>query len=270
MAKKKIAKPVAEVSQPLPAGRELSRWEIQFRDETGKLPASLGLNTLIAARDWLNQHPEAKQMLAEENQRDLVALHAMLEEHGHKRRADLPADLRERLAKGLPEIVWDDWDSLTEEGRRKQGVWWVAQHHPALETNRQKGFDLVSKICHTEKEIRELELMRAQTPLELESQKGQLAELNSRLKKLNGQIDSNKSPNPQGETPSQRKKRLRQKHDELKVAGTKNPTQQLASEEGVSASRIRQLIGLGKDQNRGSNSNNIFAHLKTSTRKPHR
>lgn len=141
MAKKKIAKPVAEVSQHLPGGSELSRWEIQFRDATGKTPSSLGLKTRIVARDWLDRHPEAKQMLAEENKRDLVALEALLEEHIQKKRADLPAELRERLAKGLNEMVWEMWDSLPEEERRKQCEDWIERHHPALEAKRVKEWD---------------------------------------------------------------------------------------------------------------------------------
>jgi hypothetical protein len=141
MAKKKIAKPVVDTGQQLPVGSDLSRWEMQFREATGKLPASMGLNTRIAARDWLTQHPEAKQEWAQKKEQEFSALVVMFEAHGHKRREKIPRKLRERLAQDLPEFVWAMWDTLTEVDRHAQGVKWIEKYDPALEPKRQREWD---------------------------------------------------------------------------------------------------------------------------------
>ena len=138
---KAVEQAMRSTAPKLPTGSELSWWEIQFRDATGKLPGSLGLNTRIAARDWLDQHPEAKQEWADQKAREFSVLVAMLEEHGREERAKIPEVLRERLARDLHPIAWEKWDSWSEEERYRQGVDWVAQHHPGLETNRQTGWD---------------------------------------------------------------------------------------------------------------------------------
>jgi len=65
-----------------------------------------------------------------------------LDGHWREQLAQLPTQLRERLARDLSGIVYDCWDSLTEDGRRKQAAWWDYDNNPALEKVRTNDWNM--------------------------------------------------------------------------------------------------------------------------------
>lgn len=70
------------------------------------------------------------------------SLVAALDGHWREQLAQLPTQLRERLARDLSGIVYDCWDSLTEDGRRKQAAWWDYDNNPELEKVRTNDWNM--------------------------------------------------------------------------------------------------------------------------------
>lgn len=64
-----------------------------------------------------------------------------LDGHWHEKRAQLPVGLRERLARDLAGIVYEQWDSLIEDGRRYQAAYWDYRNDPAPEAEEKRTID---------------------------------------------------------------------------------------------------------------------------------
>ena len=131
---------------------------------------------------------------------------------------------------------WVVWDDLSEEQQRNAAEQWDAQHDPAFEAERQRIWSLGVQRHKLNRDLEQLDAMRATSPLERESRERQLTDLRIRLiqveKELQGDPDE----------------RLLRRRDELKAKGVRNFNQQLAKEERISVSRVKQRIKRATDR----------------------
>lgn len=100
-------------------------------------------------------------------------------------------------------------------------------------------FVLFWKKDALQRDLRELELMRAVTPLERESQVRQLLDIRERIAVIDAQMNA---PETRNETTKQRNTRLQKRRKELRAAGVANPTQILVVEFGISDSLVRRIL----------------------------
>ena len=100
-------------------------------------------------------------------------------------------------------------------------------------------FSLVARIHDLERERRSLELMRATSPLELESQNRQFEKIDAQISAIHAERNA---PATTTETPKQRNARLLKRRKELVAARVNNPTLTLAKEFGISDGLVRRII----------------------------
>jgi len=125
--------------------------------------------------------------------------------------AELPADKRERVERDFPHPErWDETDCVW---RRTHSEQWDFRHDPATREEMQRGLDLVNEKFKIEGQMRELELMRAQTPLELESQKRQLADLRARLEVVSYKLETGGREASNASTATETPRARRARHD---------------------------------------------------------
>lgn len=162
--------------------------------------------------------------------------------HWEKPFDKLPDDLKDAVREALP---FTSWDGLNVYGRQNQIGSHDYQHDPATEAARELDFNLRSRIGDLERERRELELMRATSPLERESQKRQFAEVDAEIAAIEKQL---LAPTTTDETKKQRSARLLKRLKELRAAGSTSPTKTLAAEFGISGSLVRRIIRNSKPE----------------------
>ena len=109
---------------------------------------------------------------------EFVPLASTLEGSFDKLLDQLPGELRARVERDLSPLPWDD---LSIQQRRIAAEQWDYQHDPATEAERALDFQLIAEKLEIERQIREVELLAAQTPVERESKTRQLEELRGRL-----------------------------------------------------------------------------------------
>ncbi len=95
--------------------------------------------------------------------------------------AELPNPQRNRVETDLPTGLWDH---LSADQRRRWATDWDYQHDPATGDERVEQFNRFVEQDHIERQILELELMAAHTPLERESKMRQLVELRQQLDRV--------------------------------------------------------------------------------------
>lgn len=112
---------------------------------------------------------------------EFVSLFKELQQWFDKPHNKLPKELRSRVEDAYRLIPWD---VLSPERRRILAVQWDSEHDPALEDERQRGWDLGVMRLDIERQLRELELMAAITPIEIESKARQITELRQQFDRL--------------------------------------------------------------------------------------
>lgn len=93
----------------------------------------------------------------------------------------LPKELRGRVEAAFRVV---SWEVLSVEQRQYRAAQWDSEHDPALEDERQRGWDLGVKKLEIERQLRDLELMVAKSPIEIESKTRQIIELRQQLGRL--------------------------------------------------------------------------------------
>ncbi len=170
---------------------------------------------------------------------NFVSLVAALGKWFDKPLDNLPENLRERMGGDI--ILLQLWNDLTPEQRRHTAAQWDYQHDPATADERTYYFDLFGQQDKIEREIREVGLLAASTPLERESKMRQLAELNTKLSGINEQLGGRQKPAT--ETPSERQLRLRQWYNEEKSCrGERGAIVRTAAREGISRQTLSSII----------------------------
>lgn len=112
---------------------------------------------------------------------DFVSLTTSLDGWFDKPLSKLPKGLRERVV----EAFWPNlWDVVSPEQRQYRALHWDYDHDPATLNERQRAWDLLVEKQDIERQIRELELMAATSPLEIESKTRQTANLHRQLERL--------------------------------------------------------------------------------------
>lgn len=149
---------------------------------------------------------------------------------------ELPDDLKEAVSKVYH---FSSWDLLSSEWRQKRADESDYEKTPANRAAIELDFNLRSQIGDLERERRDLELMRATSPLERESQVRQFAEIDAQIAAIEKQL---LAPTAINETSKQRNARLLARRKELRVAGVHNPTKTLAQEFGISDSLVRRIL----------------------------
>lgn len=115
---------------------------------------------------------------------DFVSLTVSLDGWFDKPISKLPKGLRKRV-EGAFQLI--SWDVLSAEQRQYRAAEWDSENDPAMEGERQRGWDLGVEQQDIERRIDQLERMAATTPTELESQERQLAELRKKLESIERQ-----------------------------------------------------------------------------------
>jgi len=149
---------------------------------------------------------------------------------------ELPDDLRDDVQRALPLVSWNE---LAGNSRKAQIAIYDYEKNPANLAARELDFSLYARISGLKSERRELEIMRATSPLQLESQKRQLAEIDAQIAAIEAERSA---PAKRTETPKQRDTRLLKRRKELRAAGINNPTQTLANEFEISEGLVRRIV----------------------------
>lgn len=114
---------------------------------------------------------------------DFFSLSSRLEEWFDEPLESLPENLREQIRRDFVPL---EWNELAPEQRHSIATQVDNQHNPKALAEFNKSFELNCQIIKVEREIRELELLSALTPLERESKRRQLDELKTELGGLYG------------------------------------------------------------------------------------
>lgn len=120
--------------------------------------------------------------------------------------SDIPSSLRALMEAAFPLGVWDN---VSPDWRRHYAAQWDDQQHdPAKEDERKRAWNSMSEKNEIKRQIRELELMRAQTPLELESKSRQLQALEEKIRAVDEKVLAvwgNAPVSGEGASPEQKK-----------------------------------------------------------------
>ena len=175
---------------------------------------------------------------------DYIPLKPRLEGHWSKPLADLPVELQEVVRSAFGPVTWD---MFAVEQRKAKASDHDFYNDPANDAEIEWTQNFFSELLDLNTRRNRLEEMVPKTPLDMESQVRQLAEIDARLAAIDAELRAGfkGGANP-SETKKQRDARLVKRVKALRASGALNPTQQAVVEFGLTESYIRRILRAGK------------------------